>query len=340
MKRFLRIVVCVFLMFAACSSIAVSQELIDAFNEFLQGYYDEFTSSPEQLQQQDKFGEAFMQIEQARFQNDYELMQKRLGNLGADASPEETLKIMAEIEVDGTFTVQKSLIEKAREIYPDEQYRKMQQRQFQLREGIIRRMESFNDHEDLLILSGMVAPSPIVGDGQPDFLELTQEQRDLITQQQKDTAFKSHMLLNNWMLAYHTTKEFSDKEEEIRQLDEKLQKMSMENHSVEEMQAIIEQTNKIRKEMHKGVLPQLKELLLKSREDYLRILTDAQKAKIDAVMNEMPDYMKNLFVEIDRQGGGLSILNSWQPGMGVPDVPNPNREAPRERPQSERAFPE
>jgi hypothetical protein len=56
-------------------------------------------------------------------------------------------------------------------------------------------------------------------------------------------------------------------------------------------------------------------------------------------MDDMPEYMKNLFAAIDRQGGGVSILHNWQPGMGVPDFPNPNREAVRERPRGERAFP-
>ena len=91
----------------------------------------------------------------------------------------------------------------------------------------------------------------------------------------------------------------------------------------------------------KDDLPELKAALIEGRESYMRVLTDAQKAKIKAVMDDMPDYMRNLFAAIDKQGGGLSILHNWQPGMGVPDYPNPNREAPRERPRSDggRAFP-
>ena len=85
-------------------------------------------------------------------------------------------------------------------------------------------------------------------------------------------------------------------------------------------------------------MPQLKEILRKDHENIMRVLTDAQKAKIKAVMDDMPDYMKNLFAAIDKQGGGLSILNNWQPGMGVPGV-NPNREATRERTGNERPFP-
>jgi hypothetical protein len=52
-------------------------------------------------------------------------------------------------------------------------------------------------------------------------------------------------------------------------------------------------------------------------------------------------FLKQKRVVNDKQGGGLSILQNWQPGMGVPDDPNPNREAPRERPRSDggRAFP-
>ena len=341
MTRFFRTFACVILMFA-CSGVVVSQELQDVFNEFVQGYHNEFASSPEQSQNHREYSLASGQLIMANVQNHNESMQKRLNDLGPSFPLEERNKMVNEILADNQFTLRKQIAEKAREIFSDEQYRKMQQRQFQLRENIMRRLESFNDDEDILTLGEIEQSSFYVGDGQPDFLELTPEQRDLIVHQQKDMTIKIRTLLYNQgqMFVNNSQKEFFEKNEEIRQLEEKLDKIPVEMRHEEEAEAIQRQIKKIRNDMLKDVFPKLKEILLKSREDYMRVLTDAQKAKIKAVMAEMPDYMKNLFAEIDRQGGGLNILQLWQPGMGVPDFPNPNREAPRERPKSERAFPE
>jgi hypothetical protein len=71
----------------------------------------------------------------------------------------------------------------------------------------------------------------------------------------------------------------------------------------------------------------------------MRTLTDAQKAKIKSVMDNMPEYVKNLLAEVGKESGALSGMESWVPGAGVPGIPNPNREAPRQRPAGGRAFP-
>ena len=353
MTRFFRIFACVMLMFA-CSTIVVSQELDDAYRAFMQGYHDEFASSPEQSQKQMEYWNASNQIEQTRNQKIGELIQKRWDDLGLSdprrwddlgfSDPQaESMKVAEEIIVSENLASRKPIAEKAREIFSDEQYLQMQQRQFQLRESLMRRMESLNDDEDVLLLGKIEDYSHIVGDGQPNFLELTPEQQDLITRQQKDMMFEIRMLLNNQTLMQknNSMTEYVEKNKEIRRLDEELGNMSPEMRGSEEAMAIQRQIKKINNDMLKDAFPELKKILLKSREDYMRVLTDAQKAKIKAVMDDMPDYMKNLFAEIDRQGGGLSILQLWQPGMGVPDGPNPNREAPRERTnRGERTFPE
>jgi len=344
MTCFFRTFACAILMFA-CSGVVVSQELQDVYIEFLQSYHNEFASSPEQSQTQEKYLESYTQHSSDVHQKISEQVQKLLNDLGPSSPMEEREKKVNEIIIRENFALRKQLAEKAREIFPDEQYRKMQQRQFQMRESLMRRTESFNDHENLLGLGSIEYLSFIVGDGQPDFLELTPEQRDLITRQQKDMTFEIRTLNNQTLMGLNnTTNEFAEQHEEIRRLQEKYQQMPPEMRDSEEGEAIYKQIQKIRKkiqtEMLKKIAPQVKKILLKSHEDYLRVLTDAQKAKIKAVMDDMPDYMKNLFAEIDRQGGGLSILHSWQPGMGVPDMPNPNRETPRERPKSERVFPQ
>ena len=334
MKRFFRIVACVFLMFVACPGVVVSQELNDAFNEFWRGFNNELLSSPEQFQKYVEYMEASSQLIVTSSKNHSEIMQKRLSDSGPNLSQEEILKISEEVGRDVQITLRKSLIEKAKEIYPAEHYQKMEQRQFQIRENAMRRLESLNNYEDVHALMQAENNVYFFGDGQPNFLGLTPEQRDLIISQRKDMA------ANIWALMDGTARKNPERYAEIRQLTKTFLEIPVEEHGGDEAQRIIAQIMKYETDVTKDAFPGLKKILLKSREDYLRVLTDAQKAKIDAVMNEMPEYMKNLFAEIDRQGGGLSILQLWQPGMGAPDVPNPNREAPRERPQSERAFPE
>ena len=331
MTRFFRTFACVLLMFAARPSVVVSQELNDVFNEFQQGYGNELSLSSEQMKE---YEEASKQIYEASSKKQSEIMQKRLSDLEPNPSQEEITKIGNEAFVDTQLGSREPRKEKIKEIFLNEQYQKMQQRQFQMHESVMRRLESFNNHEEYRHLLYLSPDVDLFGDLQPDFLDLTPEQRELITRQQRDVAINIQVLLHD------TVEKGFEKSKKFQQLAKKLGEIPVEDHGKAEAQEIIKQIQKLEPDIYKDGFPKLKEILLKSREDYMRVLTDAQKAKIKAVMADMPDYMKNLFAEIDRQGGGLSILHSWQPGMGVPDFPNPNREAPRERPQSERAFPE
>ena len=90
----------------------------------------------------------------------------------------------------------------------------------------------------------------------------------------------------------------------------------------------------------KEVGPQLKKILREGHENFMRALTDAQRAKIKAIMADMPDYLKKRFDDFDKNGGALPGLDSWVPGMGAPGgMTNPNREAPRQR-SGGRTFPE
>jgi len=164
---------------------------------------------------------------------------------------------------------------------------------------------------------------------QPDFLDLTPEQRDSIKAIQKEMNMKIFCI---------RIKSGSEQQEKVNEIA-RLQAYSR-TLTDEEQDEIKRQVQKMEVDLIKDYVPQLKAIFLEGRESYMRVLTDAQKAKIKAVMDDMPDYMRNLFAAIDKQGGGLSILHNWQPGMGVPGV-NPNREAPRERPRSDggRAFP-
>lgn len=334
MKRFFRIAACAVLMFVSGSGVGVSQELNDVFNEFSQGYHDEFYSSPEQIQKELDLQQVHNQLILDNLEKRSEIISQRVKELSSQPSPEEFLKAITEIQVDGDFVIRKALTEKARELYSDEQYRDIQQRRFQMRESIMRHLESLNNRDDFLNLVYVDSNLYLMGDGQPDFLELTPEQRELITRQQKDMTIKIRMLMHD------TLNNNPEKNDIIMQLITKNKELSIVSHDEEKTREIHKQIQKLHNEVYKDAFPELKKILMKSREDFLRVLTDAQKAKIKAVMDEMPDYMKNLFAEIDRQGGGLSILQLWQPGMGAPDMPNPNRESPRKRTQSDRTFPQ
>jgi len=334
MTCFFRTFACAILMFA-CSGVVVSQEIQNVFNEFHQGYENEFFSTPEQIQNHTEYAEATHQLYMASLEKEPEIIQKRLNDLGPNPSQEEITKISDEAWADSRIALQKSLVENTRKTFPDEQYQRIQQRRFQMRESVMRRLESFNDHEESQYLMFLSPAADVLGHSQPDFLDLTPEQRELITRQQKDTAINMQVLMRDTV-----KKGIVEKSEELQQLTKLLGEIPIEKRGEAETQEIMKQIKRIQTDITKNAFPELKKILLKSREDYMRVLTDAQKAKIDAVMDDMPDYMKNLFAEIDRQGGGLSILQLWQPGMGVPDMPNPNREAPRERPKSERVFPQ
>jgi hypothetical protein len=170
--------------------------------------------------------------------------------------------------------------------------------------------------------------------GLPDFLELSPEQRELITRQQTETTSKVSALSTQASMKSNT-----ENPEKLQQV-QKLQKEYNEAPTKEEQIEIGRKIQEINKDVLKDVLPEIKRLLIKGREDFYRVLTDAQKAKIKAVMADMPDYMKKLFAEVDKGGDMSNVLNSWVPGMGAPGT-NPNREAPRERTNTGggRAFP-
>ena len=160
--------------------------------------------------------------------------------------------------------------------------------------------------------------------GQPDFLELSPEQRDLITRQQKETSLEAMTLVTQSTMKMVTTN--PGKLAEIQRLSQEFGKAQTD----EEREEIAKKMQEFQGDMMKDVAPQLKQVLLKGHEDFKRALTDAQRAKIKAIMADMPDYVKNLLAEVDKDGNALSGLESWVPGMGAPGV-NPNREAPRQR---------
>jgi len=331
MKRHRLIAFCVFsilmlMLSVAGSGFVFSQSVEDAFKEFSRGYANEFLQTEEQMLKRNEYIQAINQIRadshQAHSENMMKLIEERMNTLGPNPTVEERLKNAREVgreaNFDNEYALAPKVAEKEREIFPDALEK--QKRQFQLREGITRRLESFGDPQDILLL--LESGHPMNNSfAQPDFLELTPEQRDLIK------AIRKESFLKREHIRIKSQEEQPEKEKEFMQLFGSFSTAK----TFEEQQEIHRKMLESQVDMLKDYFPELKKILIQERENYMRVLTDAQKAKIKAVMDDMPDYMKNLFAAIDKQGGGLSILHNWQPGMGVPDYPNPNRELPRER---------
>ena len=336
MNRLCLIVFCVFPAFIVGSEFGWSQDVFDVLNEFSRMYSNEFSSSQGQTQKWKEYHQLFGQLTlsdesiKTRSERVGKRFLERLETYATRPPEDEIEKILLEVKVDNSvdydFEVQTLLADKMKELFPDSQ--KIQQRQFQVFEGIMRRLESLGSPDDILYTLRLMDNPPAFVNTLPDFLELTPEQIELIKTQQKETVLKARLL-----------REENEQPEKIKEIYLWIEK-SHKAKTPEEFREISQKLKEINRETAKGIAPQLNEILIQGRENFMRVLTDAQKAKIEAVMADMPDYMKNLFAAIDKQGGGLSILNNWQPGMGVPSVPNPNREAPRERSGSGgRAFP-
>ncbi|MCL2624025.1 MAG: hypothetical protein FWD31_10205 [Planctomycetaceae bacterium] len=85
---------------------------------------------------------------------------------------------------------------------------------------------------------------------------------------------------------------------------------------------------------------QIEEIVAKYAKMAESILTDEQKAKVEKLIEETPDYIWSRLP----QNRGLTRewrpgFNSWQPGQGAPEGGNANRETRPSRPRGERVFP-
>jgi len=88
-----------------------------------------------------------------------------------------------------------------------------------------------------------------------------------------------------------------------------------------------------------AVFKKFRPILLRFKREYEKILTDKQKAKIEELMDDMPDYLWGMLPENrGKEREWRPGANSWKPGDGVPGV-NPNAEARPERTREGRRFP-
>ena len=332
MIRKIRFIVGMVLTIAWGSGVAFSQMSGEAGKEFNQAFYAELQTSEAEMI---LFGESLQSL--------FEDMQKniqtktlaaameRMKDVSSPMTPEEGMKLGMGIAMDEMVGMQKPVNDKAAEFFSEDGRQKMHLRLFQVKTGLIDRLGATDDTEAIQAAFGFDMMQ-LMG-GHPDFLELSPEQRELITKQQKDTSLATLTLTTQAALKMIT--ENPGKLAELQQQVEEFQKAETD----EERGEIAKKLQAINVEIYKDIAPELKAVLIKGHEDFMRVLTDAQKAKIRAVMADMPDYVKKLLAEVDK-GGGLGGLDSWVPGAGVPGV-NPNREAPRERSRGGggRAFP-
>ena len=318
-----RIAALTLLVIAWSSGVVFSQITGDPGKEFNQAFYNELQTSEDEMRQ---FGQSLQPLFEDLGKNIAEktmpLITERMRDTSSPPTPEEMMKLSMGIAMDEMIGMQKPINDKATEFFSEEGRQKMHLRLFQVKTGLIERLGATDDTEavhaafgfDMLHLMG----------GQPDFLELSPEQRELITQQQKETFIEAMTLTTQATMKMITAN--PGKLAEIQRLAGELQEAKTD----EEREEITKKLQATNVDIYKDIAPELKTILIKGHEDFMRVLTDAQKAKIKAVMTDMPDYVKNLLAEVNKGGNALSGLESWVPGAGVPGI-NPNREAPRQR---------
>jgi len=134
---------CVFLMmFVVGSGVACAQELNDAHMKFIHGYNNEFFQSQEQKMME--YYEFSGQLMNEYNKNRHEWTKEHLTVLNLDESWENYDRIRIDLTIDDAYATQQPLADKLKELFPDDA-QKMRQRQFQMNEGIMQRLESLND---------------------------------------------------------------------------------------------------------------------------------------------------------------------------------------------------
>jgi len=74
-------------------------------------------------------------------------------------------------------------------------------------------------------------------------------------------------------------------------------------------------------------------------ESVLRVLTDAQRSKLNQILSQTPNYLKKYLAELEKNNDSQTLdFGTWQPGMGFPGK-NPNREIKTKQRTNERRVP-
>ena len=212
------------------------------------------------------------------------------------------------------------------------QIEKMQLRNFQMTHGIMNGIEQTDDAA-VIAAASQFGTMQLV-QGHPDFLELTPAQKEELKTIAMDNAVDVGKLTQE-----STMKFMQEKPEKLKELTEAVQKM-METDSVEEQQEIAKGMQSLVAEMYGDKIPELKQLIVTNNKKYMAVMTDAQKAKIQKIMEDVPDYIWKTFPQNrDKDRPWRPGLDSWMPGMGVPGSASSTREARPTRPEGKKTFP-
>ena len=186
-----------------------------------------------------------------------------------------------------------------------DQYQKLETRVLQAHTSMLRGLEKDENSENVeSVVGNMPVGMMQIAIGPPSFLEFTEDQKQRLLALQKST------ILDLAGAGLELQEKYPD---------------GNPGGSPEVMQAFI---------------GKFRPILLRFKREYEKILTDQQKAKIEELMDDLPDYLWNMLPENrGKERAWRPGANSWKPGDGAPEE-NPNKEAKPERPVNEgRRFP-
>ena len=187
-----------------------------------------------------------------------------------------------------------------RDFLTADQYQKVETRILQAHTAMLRSLEKDENSENPEVLMGNMPTGMMqMVLGPPSFLDFTEDQKQRLFELQRST------ILDFAGGALEIEQQFPD---------------SNPGNSPEMMQAMIKK---------------IRPILLRFKREYEKILTDKQKAQIEELMNDLPDYLWSMLPENrGKERPWRPGANSWKPGDGAPSE-NPNREARPERPAND-----
>ena len=214
--------------------------------------------------------------------------------------------------------------------FSPKQVANIQLRGFQSYFGIMKGLDKTDDKDVICDIDAMTMLVPQSYTA-PDFLELSPAQKEEIHKIHQESLVKGTMMREEFVT------EFMEKNPDIH---EKMQNPES-GGSLEQQQELMIQLVNMMDEYYRDQAPRLKKLILERNQKYMALMTDAQKAKIEKVMDDVPDYIWKTFpTNHDKDRPWRPGQGSWMPGMGVPpNLENLNRESRPPRPEGKKTFP-
>ena len=214
-----------------------------------------------------------------------------------------------------------------------EQSEKFLLRNFQLYRGYMDDLRATNDIQT--IVNANDTCSSALNFMTPDSLELTSSQKTEIQKIMKETAGKAVAYRLNATMTLR--KENPKKAEKLNEISQKIFTVQSE----EERRELEKQLMVLNNEIFRDLAPAMKKNILDGNKKFMSILTDAQKAKIEKIMEDVPDYLWAIFPQNqDKNRPWKPGIHSWTPGQGVPqDTGKANSETRLSPPSGGKKFP-